>query len=155
MVRAVDLPQRPIYPHFWTVLAMSGEGKGQDEGRGEITPEEREAIRRRSTEIGKQLDAVNARRVQNAGPSGPPKQSAYGMAFKFAAELIVGVLVGGAVGWFIDQKLGSAPWLMITFVILGFAGGLLNVIRAAQRAQMENEPLQRAGKSVRDEDEET
>ena len=43
---------------------------------------------------------------------------------------------------------------MIVLVILGFAAGLLNVVRAAQKAQAENEPLQRAAPSVTDDDDE-
>ena len=40
---------------------MSGEGNGQQPGRGEISPEDREAIRQRSQDIGKKLDAVKSR----------------------------------------------------------------------------------------------
>jgi ATP synthase protein I len=132
---------------------MSGDGKGQSPGDGEISPEDREAIRRRSAEIGRKLDALKPREVRADAPKGGPSQSAYGAAFKFASELIVGVVVGGGLGWALDRQFGTAPWLMILLVILGFAAGLLNVVRAAQRAQAENEPLQRAAPSVKDDDE--
>ena len=81
-------------------------------------------------------------------------QSAFGPAFKFAGELIVGVVVGGGLGWALDRQFGTAPWLMIVLVILGFAAGLLNVVRAAQEAQAKNEPLQKAAPSVKDDDDE-
>jgi ATP synthase protein I len=42
---------------------------------------------------------------------------------------------------------------MIVLVIIGFAAGLLNVVRAAQEAQKLNEPLQKAAPSVDDDDE--
>jgi ATP synthase protein I len=41
---------------------------------------------------------------------------------------------------------------MIVLVILGFAAGLLNVVRAAQQAQAKNEALQKAAPSVKDDD---
>ncbi|MEQ1672949.1 MAG: AtpZ/AtpI family protein, partial [Hyphomicrobium sp.] len=71
----------------------------------------------------------------------------------YSAELLVGVGLGGVLGWALDRQFGTAPWLMILLVILGFSAGLLNVIRAAQKAQAENEALQRAAPSVTDDEE--
>jgi ATP synthase protein I len=139
---------------------MSADGKGQDPkhaaGQGEISPEERESIRQRSSEIGQKLDALKAQRAparsgarSTAEASG---QAAYGEAFKYAADLIVGVGLGGVLGWALDRQFGTAPWLMILLLILGFAAGLSNVIRAARKAQAVNEALQRAAPSVTDDD---
>jgi ATP synthase protein I len=129
---------------------MSADGKGQRPERGEISPEDREAIRQRSEELGRKLDALKSQRAGAEVPAGELQQSAYGPAFKFAGELIVGVVVGGGIGWALDKQFGTAPWLMIVLVVLGFAAGLLNVVRAAQRAQAQNEQLQRAAPSVKD-----
>ena len=133
---------------------MSADGKGQSPGNGEISPEDREAIRKRSEELGQKLDAIKSQRAKAERPAIQGSQSAdFGTAFKFAAELVVGVVVGGGLGWALDKQFGTAPWLMIVLVILGFAAGLLNVVRAAQEAQTKNEPLQRAAPSVKDDDE--
>jgi ATP synthase protein I len=136
---------------------MSADGKGQRPEDGRISPEDREAIRQRSAELGQKLDALKSQKARverSTGGGGPQDQSAYGAAFKFAAELIVGVAVGGGLGWFLDRQLGTAPWLMVVLVIMGFAAGLLNVVRAAQEAQAKNEPLQKAAPSVKADDEE-
>jgi ATP synthase protein I len=132
---------------------MSANGKGQPPENGRISPEDREAIRQRSAEIGQKLEALKSRRAPAVGSAGDGQQAAYGTAFKFAAELIVGVVVGGGLGWALDKQFATAPWLMIVLVILGFAAGLLNVVRAAQQAQAQNEALQRAAPSVGDDDE--
>ncbi len=135
---------------------MSADGKDQgpshDAGHGQISPEEREAIRQRSADIGKKLDAVNARRGVVDEAAERARKSAYGQAFRYAGELIVGVAVGGVLGWALDRQFGTAPWLMVLLVILGFAAGLLNVIRAAQKAQAENEASQMAAPAVADND---
>lgn len=131
---------------------MSDEGKGNGPGRGSISPEDREVIRQRSSEIGKELEAVKARNAPAGSAEEARRSSAFGKALSFAAELVVGVVFGGVVGWGLDRVFGTAPWLMVLFVILGFAAGLLNVIRAAQKAQAENEALQRAAPSVADDD---
>ena len=132
---------------------MSANGKDHSSGDGKISPEDREAIRRRSEELGQKLDALKTRRAPAGGPAAKSPQSAYGPAFKFAAELIVGVIVGGGLGWALDRQFGTAPWLMVVLVIVGFAAGLLNVVRSAQEAQKRNEPLQKAAPSIVDDDE--
>jgi ATP synthase protein I len=40
-------------------------------------------------------------------------------------------VVGGALGYALDYWLGIRPWGFIVFVLLGFAAGILNVMRAA------------------------
>jgi len=65
--------------------------------------------------------------------------SAMGVAFRIATEMVAGVFVGGAIGWFLDSFLGTAPILLIVFLLLGVAAGLLNSVRAAQRMQKDIE----------------
>lgn len=150
MVRAIDTPACQHFPRKLDGFAMSAD----ESGRGQISPEEREAIRQRSADIGKKLDAVKARRAGADPEAERARQSAYGQAFRYAGELIVGVVVGGALGWALDRQFGTAPWLMILLVVLGFAAGLLNVIRAAQKAQALNEASQMAAPSIADDDDE-
>jgi ATP synthase protein I len=52
-----------------------------------------------------------------------------GLAFRVSVELISGVAVGGGIGWGLDQWLGTKPWLMMVFLLLGGAAGMLNVYR--------------------------
>lgn len=131
---------------------MASNGKSPDPERSALSPAERDALKRRATELGKRLDEVHARK---APPPGDPRArgAALGEAFKIVAELVVGVVVGGGIGWSLDRWLHTAPWLLILFLLLGFAAGLSNVIRSARRMQAAAEPLQRAAPSVADEDE--
>jgi ATP synthase protein I len=64
-----------------------------------------------------------------SGPRSDP--SALARGFRLSTELVAGVLVGAFIGWALDRWLGISPWGMIVFLLLGFAAGVVNVIRAA------------------------
>ena len=131
---------------------MSAAGKGNGPARGEISPEQREAFRKRSDSIGKRLEEAKARRSPPQAGDERARGEAFARAFRFVAELIAGVGVGGFIGWAFDRQFGTAPWLLVLFVALGFAAGLLNVIRAAQKAQDEAAAAQLATPSVANDD---
>jgi ATP synthase protein I len=132
---------------------MSSDGKKPTPGRGDISPEEREAFRQRSEAIGKRLDAVKTERESASRSSRTPVDgAAFGKAFRFAAELLVGVGVGGFIGWALDRQFGTGPWLLVLFVILGFAAGVTNVIRSAQAEQRKQQASQLASPSVPDDE---
>lgn len=61
---------------------------------------------------------------------GPPHP--LGIAFRVTVELAAGLAVGVAIGYFLDQWLGTRPWLMILFLFLGMGAGVRNVQRAAR-----------------------
>ena len=130
---------------------MTVNGKDSDPGRGELTPEEREALRQRASELGRKLEQVQARRAP-VTQADRRRGAAMGEAFKIVAELVVGVAVGGGMGWVLDRQLGTAPWLLVVFLVLGFAAGMSNVIRTARKMQAEAEPLQKAARSMPDDD---
>jgi len=59
--------------------------------------------------------------------------SALAASTRYAMEIAVAAVVGGAIGWQLDRWLGSKPWLSILFLLLGLAAGFFNLIRAVNR----------------------
>jgi ATP synthase protein I len=57
--------------------------------------------------------------------------SGYARGFRLSSELVAGVVVGAGIGWLLDRWLGISPWGLIVFLLLGFAAGVLNVMRSA------------------------
>lgn len=55
----------------------------------------------------------------------------YAQAVKMSSEFIAGIIVGGGMGWLLDEWLGTSPFGLIVFLLLGFVAGVLNVLRAA------------------------
>jgi ATP synthase protein I len=49
---------------------------------------------------------------------------------RLSTELVAGVLAGAGIGWALDRWLGISPWGLIVFLLLGFAAGVRNVVRA-------------------------
>jgi ATP synthase protein I len=83
----------------------------------------------RLQDFGKRLDRQHPP-DRSQRPAGADS-SAMARGLRLSSELIGGVLAGVAIGWLLDRWLGLTPWGMIVFLLLGFAAGVLNVIRAA------------------------
>ena len=48
-------------------------------------------------------------------------------------EFVVAIGFCAALGWWLDRKFGTSPWLLIAGCALGFATGLWQMVRAANR----------------------
>jgi ATP synthase protein I len=82
--------------------------------------------------LGERLDHQSGRPPDSApGARATSDPSAIARGFRLSSELVAGVLVGAAIGWLLDRVLGISPWGMIVFLLLGFAAGVLNVMRVA------------------------
>ena len=69
--------------------------------------------------------------TDGAGAQRAATASGYARGFRLSSELVAGVLVGAGIGWLIDRLLGISPWGLTVFLLLGFAAGVLNVMRSA------------------------
>jgi ATP synthase protein I len=49
------------------------------------------------------------------------------------SQLVGGPLGGAIVGWVLDRWLGTAPWLMLILMFVGFAGGVFNIFRISSK----------------------
>ncbi|OGD13475.1 MAG: hypothetical protein A2V76_03680 [Candidatus Aminicenantes bacterium RBG_16_63_14] len=49
------------------------------------------------------------------------------------------IAIGLFFGYFLDRWLGTAPWLLLIFTVLGIVSGLLSLLRALKK-QMKDEP---------------
>jgi ATP synthase protein I len=102
-----------------------------------MTEAEKAAFESRISDLGDRLDKINAQRQADAEADLDAEMRGRGMAYgmRMAAELVGAVIVGGAIGWGLDKWLGSTPWLFLLFFVLGFAAGVLNVVRGYERMQ--------------------
>ena len=100
-----SIPMKPLFPQRFQRL---GEGLGHARERA-----------------GQPADGSDEDRATTA--------SGYAKGFRLSSELVAGVVVGAGLGWIIDRLLGISPWGLIVFLLLGFAAGVLNVMRFGRR----------------------
>lgn len=82
--------------------------------------------------LGAELEARRpAARPGSAFRASGSNSSALGRALRASTEFVAGILVGGGLGWALDKGLGTSPWGLIVFLLLGFVAGVYNVLRSA------------------------
>jgi ATP synthase protein I len=70
-----------------------------------------------------------------ANASGSPKNM--GVALRMASEFASAIAVGVLLGYGADVTFKTAPWGLVIGLPLGFAAGILNVVRAAKKFSAE------------------
>jgi F0F1-type ATP synthase assembly protein I len=53
-----------------------------------------------------------------------------GLGFQLAAAMAV----FGAIGWWLDERWKTTPWLLVVGVLLGAVGGMISIIRTSIRS---------------------
>ena len=94
-------------------------------------PDDEAALSARLQRLGKRIAQANRPSENGSDPRQTADPSAIARGFRLSTELVAGVLVGAFIGWLLDRWLGISPWGLIVFLLLGFAAGVLNVMRAA------------------------
>jgi F0F1-type ATP synthase assembly protein I len=49
-------------------------------------------------------------------------------------QLAAAMVAFGALGWWLDSKFATTPWLLIVGIVLGATGGMIHLIRTAVRS---------------------
>ncbi len=86
---------------------------------------------------------IAAERSEQAESAKPPSSmqnaSGYARGYRLVSEFVAGTLVGGLIGYGFDWLFGTLPFGLITFLLLGFGAGMLNMARAAKRMSPQQE----------------
>ncbi|MDR1922233.1 MAG: AtpZ/AtpI family protein [Candidatus Adiutrix sp.] len=64
---------------------------------------------------------------------GPGEASLLAQASSVGIAFAVSIVLGLASGWWLDQKLGTSPWLLLLCLLLGIAGGFRNLFVVSAR----------------------
>jgi ATP synthase protein I len=111
------------------VESMSDDTRGT--GERKEPPDDEAALSARLQRLGERLATANRPSENGSGPRQNVDTSAFARGFRLSTEMVGAVVVGAGLGWLIDRWLNTTPWGLIVFLLLGFAAGVLNVMRAA------------------------
>ncbi len=75
------------------------------------------------------------KKTQEDEPRKEEHHSMASAAWRMVSELVAGLAIGFGIGWGLDSVLGTKPFLMVIFVLLGFVAGVRVMIRTAQELQ--------------------
>jgi len=77
------------------------------------------------------LRAARAREEAAAGSKyqGRKGVSGIGLGFRIGVEFVSAIMVGTGIGYALDYWLGTLPLLMVLFLVLGGAAGVMNIRR--------------------------
>lgn len=87
------------------------------------------SLEERRRQLGAELAThkPDGKAVESEGTGKP----SYAKAFQLSTEFVAAIFVGALLGYLLDRFLGTIPWGMIIFLLLGFVAGVLNVMRSA------------------------
>jgi ATP synthase protein I len=84
-------------------------------------------VRQRLDALDEKLDAHRPDPVDEKAAAA--KRSDMSIALRVSSDFIAAIFVGGLLGWTLDQFAGTSPFGLIVLLMLGFAAGVLNVMR--------------------------
>ena len=109
----------------------------REDGSSNKSSSDEAALSARLGSLGHRLSEIrDSRNIRTdepgaGGGDGAARASAMARGFRLSSELVAGVVVGALIGWGFDRLLSTSPFGLIVFFLLGFAAGVLNVIRSA------------------------
>ena len=85
--------------------------------------------------ISKLKEKINNLEKKTNNRSELKKESGAGFGFKISTELVAALIVGVGIGLIVDNYLGTKPFGLIIFFILGAFAGFLNIYRVMRRIE--------------------
>jgi ATP synthase protein I len=121
--------------------------------QGPDGPEGDGSGRSATTDLAARIARARGERSEAGKPSGRGGTTLSGAnrAFRLASEFVAAIIVGAGLGYGIDMLFGTRPWGMVILLLVGFAAGVLNVVRASAEMNAAATPDL---PSVKDEDDE-
>jgi ATP synthase protein I len=74
-------------------------------------------------------------RAERSSEQAAPAQGQAGLSgasrgYRLASEFVAAIVVGAGLGFGIDSIFSTRPWATVILLLLGFAAGVLNMVRA-------------------------
>jgi len=109
------------------------------EPRDQNRPETGSDAHRATSDLEARIARARGQRAAEAATEQTRQGDMSGMSrgLRLGSEFVAAIFVGAGLGYIIDMFLPTRPWGLVVLLLLGFAAGVLNVVRAT--AQMNAE----------------
>lgn len=115
---------------------MAGPADNSRGSKGRLSPEETAEFKRRLSDLDDRIDrTVEEHKEEETRPSIHSNVGRYG--FRMVSDFIAAIIVGGLIGYGLDFWLGTKPVMLLIFLLLGFAAGVMSLMRTYKRMQRE------------------
>lgn len=104
---------------------------GDGDGKPDLSADRKAELASRLRDLDRRLDVRRATGDKPSSAEEESKKPGYATAIRLGADFVAGVILGAALGWGVDRLFGTGPWGLIVFLLLGFAAGILTVLRSA------------------------
>lgn len=104
---------------------------GDGDGKPDLSADRKAELSSRLRNLDRRLDARRAKDNALSPVDKESKDPGFGLALRLGADFVAGVILGAALGWGIDRLFGTGPWGLMVFLLLGFAAGIVTVMRSA------------------------
>jgi len=84
------------------------------------------------SKLREKIETIENKRLGNSKSN---KDKGAGLGFKISTELVAALIVGVGIGLIVDNYLGTKPFGLIIFFILGSFAGFLNIYRVMRRIE--------------------
>jgi ATP synthase protein I len=88
---------------------------------------------KRLKQLEERIAALKKAREPKPGPE--EHYSAASQGWRMVIELVAGLGIGFGIGYGIDVLLGTLPWFLLLFTLLGFVAGVKTMLRTATEIQ--------------------
>lgn len=144
--RKLDTPRSRHYvaPDFEGIKFLFVPGRS--EGTWVAEPRDNDRLvtgsegRKATADLGARIARARGQRTAEAAALPERHETASGLsiAWRLMSEFVAAIIVGAGLGYLADMFLPTRPWGLIVMLLLGFAAGVLNVVRAANEMNRAN-----------------
>ncbi|ENN95141.1 AtpZ/AtpI family protein [Bartonella vinsonii] len=113
------------------------------EGKGQKDCLHSEDLECRSKKLDRALMRKKALKKREYENEGEESQGKIAHAIKLSSEFLASIIVGVVLGVGFDKLAGSWPWGVVLFLFLGFAAGVLSILRSV--GYISSSPLRQRG----------
>jgi ATP synthase protein I len=103
---------------------------------------EEERVREQSQRLKEKIARAQATHATTLAAGTKANRDMTGMSrgLRLGTEFVAAILVGAVAGYLLDQWLHTTPWIMLVLLLVGFAAGVLNVVRSAAELNRASPP---------------